>query len=207
MTFGFEMAFRRSCGAHFQKSCPTPIDGPCKLLLWYQWRVQFSTFRKLPYKNVRAVAVKSTLFKNCSCYQLENSSCSSSAVRKVPVARLPCLLFGPPPPAAPVIGAQAPSRPWPPRSSVSQASGSSSLCCARSLLVISYTFEPGIASLHKENNTFFKQITIFDPISLPKPPLGLPLVVPIWTILAALPFKNAFKIQYFCPWNAEMCSW
>ena len=83
---------------------------------------------------------------------------------KVPVARLPCLLFGPPPPAAPVIGAQAPSRPWAPRSSLTQASGSSSPCCARSLLVIFYTFEPGIASLHKENNTFFKKIMIFDPI-------------------------------------------
>ena len=128
MTFGSEMAFRHSCGAHFQKSCPMPIYGPCKLLLWLQWRVQFSTFRKLPYRNVRAVAVKRTLFKNCSCYQLEKSSHSSSGVRKVPVARLPCLLFGPPPPAAPVIWAQAPSRPWPPRSSLTQASGSSSLC-------------------------------------------------------------------------------
>ena len=121
---------------------------------------------------MRAVAVKRTLFKNCSCYQLEKSSHSSSAVQKVPVARLPCLLFGPPPPAAPVIGAQAPSRPWPPRSSVSQASGSSSLCCARSLLVISYTFEPGIASLHQENNTFSKQSRFLTPFYPPKTASG-----------------------------------
>ena len=88
------------------------------------------------------------------------------------MARLPCLLFGPPPPAAPVIGAQAPSRPWPPRSSFTQASGSSSPCCARSLLVIFYTFEPEIASLHKENNIFFKKIMIFDPIYPPKTAFG-----------------------------------
>ena len=112
---------------------------------------------------MRAVAVERTLFKNCSCYQLEKSLHLSSAVQKVPVARLPCLLFGPPPPAAPVIGAQAPSRPWPPRSSVTQASGSSSPCCARSLLVIFYTFEPGIASLHQENNTFLKQSRFLTP--------------------------------------------
>ena len=82
----------------------------------------------------------------------------------MPVARLPCLLFGRPPPAACPNVAQAPSRPRPPRSSVTQVSGSSSPCCGRSLLVIFYTFEPGIASLHKENNTFFKKIMIFDPI-------------------------------------------
>ena len=99
---------------------------------------------------------------------------SPLAVQKVPVARLPCLLFGPPPPAAPLIGAQASSRLWPPRSSLTQASGSSSPCQARSLLVIFYTFEPGIASLHKENNTFFKKITIFDPI--------LPLQIRLWDL-------------------------
>ena len=135
----------------------------------------FHLWKLTPSKST-SCPVKTTFYKNATCDLLQKSSKSPPADQKVPVARLPCLLFGPPPPAAPLIGAQASSRLWPPRSSLTQASGSSSPCQARSLLVIFYTFEPGIASLHKENNTLKKKITIFDSIL----PLQIRLSDPPW---------------------------
>ena len=112
------VCFLRPFKALLLKWARSPVYVPCKKWLWCDSRVLFFTSGNWLLQKVPLVPVKTIFYKKTTCDRLQKSSKSPPADQKVPVARLPCLLFGPPPPAAPLIGAPAPSRAWPPRSSL-----------------------------------------------------------------------------------------